>query len=189
MQKVPKKISSKEIYSNTYLSVKVDTLESEGYVWEQAYFTKPNKDSVVIIATDRKGVYLIHQYRYASAKYFWQLPAGMIEMGKSEIDAAQAELKEEAGIKAQKWKKIGSFNAEPGMSNQMAHVFVAEGLTKGKKELSPTEKGIEVVYFPFEKIQEMIQKGEIECGFTLSSLLLFQNNYLQNLHLGKNNRS
>lgn len=178
MDKVPKAISSKSIYKNPYSEVKVDTVEFNGRQWEQAYFTKPNKDAVLILPIENGGIYLLYQYRYPSQQFLWQLPAGQIDLGKSEIETAKAELAEEAGMTADKLIKIGSVIAEPGMSPQEAFIYVAEGLRKGDQHFSQGEIGMKLNYFSFKEIKEMIKNHEIKCGFTLSALMVLKNNYL-----------
>ncbi len=179
MKKIPKTIASKSVYKNQYLQVKVDTLKLNGNEWEYAYFLKPNRNGVSILPVDEKGIYLVYQYRHASNAFLWQIPMGMIDKGSSEIETARNELLEEAGIVAKKLIKIGSVIAEPGMSNQEEFVYVAKDLTFEKQKTHFNEVGMEVKHFTYENIKEMVRQGEIKCGFTLSALHLFRNNYLK----------
>jgi ADP-ribose pyrophosphatase len=178
MNKVPKTLASNSIYKNRYVEVKVDKVEFEGKQWEQVYFTKPNKDAVLVLPLENDGINLIQIYRYPTQQFLWQLPAGGIEPGNSELDTAKAELKEEAGLTADKFTKIGSVIAEPGMSPQEAFIYVAEGLHRGEQHLSDTEIGMKLKFFTFKEVKEMIKNHEIKCGFTLSALMVLKNNYL-----------
>src|SRR5947207_15615375 len=55
--------------------------------------------SVVVLALDESGreprVLLERQYRYAANSSLWELPAGRIDQGESELAAAKRELLEE----------------------------------------------------------------------------------------------
>ena len=177
MNKVPQTVSSRSIYKNQYVEVKVDELSFGENVWEQAYFMKPNKNAVGVLPVDETGLYLLNQYRYASQRWFWQIPLGMIDVGSDKTETARRELLEEAGITAEKFTPIGSFVAEPGMSDQETFMFVAQGLTFGKKNIEINEVGMELKHFMFEEIDEYVKSGKITCGFTLSALLLFKNNF------------
>lgn len=178
MQKnIPKKVSSKTVYKNSYLDVKVDTLELDGKQWEQAYFTKPNNHGVGILPVDETGIYLLHQYRYASQQFLWQIPMGMIDVGDNKQIAAKKELSEEAGMKAGKLTELGSMIAEPGMSPQNMFIFMATDLKIGKQKLSQGEVGMKLQHFTFQEIERMIRKSEIECGFTLSTILIWNSHY------------
>ncbi len=179
MNKVPKVISSKSVYNNKFQEIKVDVLELDGYKWEQVYFIKPNKDGVGVLPVDESGIYLVNQYRHASQAFLWQLPTGMMDPGSTEIDTAKHELLEEAGLTAKEFVKIGSIFAEPGMSNQEEFIYLAKGLEKREQHLDETEQGMKVKHFSFDEIEKMIKSGEIKCGFTLSALMLYRNNYLK----------
>lgn len=178
MSRIPKTQSSRIVYRNPYVDIKVDTLERDGIQWEQVYFVKPNDNAAGVIATDGKGIYLVHQYRYASKAFFWQIPMGMIDKGNDPLETAKIELKEEAGIIAEKLQNIGMVVAEPGMSPQKVSIFVATELQKGTNNPTELEGEIKVQYFKMDEVHTMIREGEITCGFTLSALMLFKNNYL-----------
>lgn len=171
--KVPKTIQSRSIYSNSYINIRVDTLKYNGKQWEQAYFTKPNKDSVGILPVTSEGIYLVSQYRHASKDYFWQIPMGMVDQNSSEREAAVHELAEETGLIANDLVKIGSFNAEPGMSPANTHIYVATGLKDGKARPEASEVALQSKLFTFKEIKEAVSSGVIHCGFTLSALYLY----------------
>ncbi len=177
MPTIPKTVSSRSLYKNNFLEIKVDKLEMNGNEWEYAYFIKPNKNSVGVLAVDDAGIYLVQQYRYPCQDFFWQIPGGMIDDGLTELDTAKKELIEETGITAEKLTLIGTVVAEPGMSGQKTFIYVGEGLTLGEKHLDITEIGMRLKHFTFEEVDESIKNGTITCGFTLSALLLFKTNY------------
>jgi ADP-ribose pyrophosphatase len=176
---IPKTISSRSVYTNPYIDVLVDTLEFKGKQWEQAYFVKPNSDTVGILPVTPTGMYLVSQYRYASRDYFWQIAMGQVDKGHTELDTATHELAEEVGFKAKELIKIGSFNAEPGMSPAKTHIYLATGLSSVEAQAEASEVGMKAKLFNFAEIEDMIQDGRILCGFTLSAYLLYK------LHLQK----
>ncbi len=178
MSKIPNVISTRSVYKNEFLEIKVDTLSLDDNQWEYAYFIKPNKNAAGVVAMDETGIYLVNQYRHPSHDYFWQIPMGMVDVGSNEQETARKELLEETGITAAKLTFIGSFFAEPGASNQEMFVYVGEGLTIGQKHEDIKEIGMKLRHFTFEEIKDNITKGNIKCGFTLSALLLLKNNYL-----------
>lgn len=171
--------STRSVYKNRYVDVRVDTLKLKTHIWEYVYFVKPQKNSVGIIPLDKYGLYLVRQYRHASKLYLWQIIGGMIESGNTEKETAKKELKEEAGLVAKKMRRLGAFIAEPGMSPQKTIIYTAEHLTFEQNIPHITETGIQLKYFPFKQISNMIKKEQIICGFTLSSLLLLKNNCLR----------
>ena len=171
---VPKTISSRSIYSNPYMDIKVDIIEFGGRQWEQAYFIKPNKDNVGILPVTEEGIYLVSQYRYASKEYFWQIPMGMVDINSSEIVTVNHELAEEVGFKASELVKIGSFNAEPGMSPANTHIYLATGLESVTANSEISEVGMKTKLFSSKEINDAVVDGTIHCGFTLSALYLYE---------------
>jgi 8-oxo-dGTP pyrophosphatase MutT (NUDIX family) len=60
---------------------------------------------------------------------------------------ASRELREEAGITAESWRSLGSY-AVTLDSTARVHLFVARQLTCGPQELTPTEEGFKLVWWP-----------------------------------------
>ena len=59
-----------------------------------------SKPSVaVIIINERKEIAFIKQFRTTTGKWYYEIPAGMIEKGETIIQAAAREAMEEAGLK------------------------------------------------------------------------------------------
>jgi ADP-ribose pyrophosphatase len=135
--------------------------------------------SVVILALDnaknKKNPWIVmeRQYRHAANQFLWELPAGKIEAGEDPLAAAKRELAEETGYRAKKWKPLVEYYASPGFLGEAFSVFVAEGLEAG--ETAPDEdERIELRLVKLSEVLEMIEKGAIHDGKTLSSVLLYE---------------
>lgn len=170
----PKTVLSRIIYSDSYIKVIHDRISFKTHQWNQVYFDKIHKNSVVIIPVEKNGVYLIKQYRHPIQKYVWQFPAGTYEKNSFPSQIAKKELKEETGMTAQDLKKIGVLYSEPGLSTDRTTVFVARKLIKNKNQtLDRTEIGMELKYVKFDTFTKMIKRGDIVCGITVSAYHLF----------------
>jgi len=92
-----------------------------------------NHPGAVIIAPllDANTVIMIRQFRPAIGRYIYELPAGTIDLPEKPLTCAKRELIEETGYRAKQIKKLGSIYPVPGYSNEVIHLFKAEGLTKG----------------------------------------------------------
>lgn len=130
--------------------------------------------SVVILAVDDSAstprVLLERQYRHAAGDYLWELPAGRIDPGEQELQAAKRELLEETGYTATKWKRILKFYASPGFVAETMSVFLATGLCAG--EAQPEED--EIIYkrmVPLPTAVRMAVSGTIRDAKTISSVL------------------
>ena len=170
-------VSSRTIYQNPYIKIIVDTLATKEHQWEQAYFERPNKNGVGVIPIDKTGIYLVKQYRHATREDQWQYPMGVLDFGRQPLEMAKIELREEAGLIAKKWTKLGSFIGNPGMSSQETFLFLAEDFVKTKSSPEKTEVGMQAKHFTFKQISQMVRKGQIKCGFTLSGFMLLKSRY------------
>ena len=89
---------------------------------------------------------------------------------------ARRELQEETGYSAEDWESLGHIYPTPGYTNEVLHLFYASGLTKGEQHLDPGED-INVRWIPLEKVEEMIDQGEINDAKTIIAVF----KYLRNL--------
>ncbi len=167
-------VSSHSIYKDTHIEVKQDVLKRGFFSWNQVYLHWNNKNTVCVIPFENDGVYLVQQYRHASAKLFWQFPGGLMEPKITETKLAEKELAEEAGFEARKIIKIGTFSPEPGLATVRVKVYIATQLMKIKRNLEKSELGMKLKFFPLSTVEKMIEKGEIDCGITLSSYLILK---------------
>lgn len=127
-----------------------------------------------MLAVDDSGttprVLLERQYRHAASDYLWELPAGRIDPGEQELQAAKRELLEETGYTAAKWRRILKFYASPGFVAETMSVFLATGLRAG--EAQPEED--EIIYkrtVPLPTAVRMVISGTIRDAKTISSVL------------------
>jgi len=143
------------------------------------YYIVKEKDYAIVIAKEDNYFYLIEQYRYTTKSKLLAVVAGAIEIGYTPLATAKKELKEEAGITAKKFKKLGWFYAEYGKSGQKAHVFLAEDLEIGEQKPDDFEKegGIRRIKLKISEVEKLIKSGRIKDHDTLSALCLFMLKY------------
>ena len=134
--------------------------------------------SVVILATDpgkkKKDPWVVieRQYRHAAGQFLWELPAGKLDAGEAPLDGAKRELAEETGYQAKKWSELVMYFASPGFLGESMKVFLAESLVAG--EAHPEEdENIDFRLVKLSELLEMIDKGQIADGKTLTSVLLY----------------
>ena len=139
------------------------------------YYILKGKDYVIVIAKEKNYFYFVEQYRYTIKSKLLAVVAGAIEKGERPPAVARRELKEEAGITAKKFKKLGWFYSNYGKSNQKAHVFLAENLKFGKQEPDDLEKegNIRIVKLKITEVEKKIKSGKIRDLDTLSAFCLY----------------
>ena len=88
------------------------------------------------------------------------LPKGKIDRGHNNLTTANKELQEEIGFKAGKLDKLGTVTMSPGYLTQRTHIFLARELTESKLA-GDEEESLELIYYPFNKFEELIEEGKL----------------------------
>jgi ADP-ribose pyrophosphatase len=170
-------VSSKVVFEGKLFRVMHDKIiEPDGTRQERDVIR--HHGSVVILALDKskkkKDPYIVieRQYRHAANQYLWELPAGKLDQGESALEGAKRELAEETGYGAKKWKPLIEYFASPGFLGESMKVFTAEGLVAGDAHPEEDEH-IEFRLVRLSEILKMIDKGAIQDGKTLTSILFY----------------
>ncbi|ACO32403.1 hydrolase, NUDIX family [Acidobacterium capsulatum ATCC 51196] len=134
--------------------------------------------SVVILAVDTSKskrdplIVIERQYRHAAQQYLYEVPAGKMEPGEERLAAAKRELLEETGYAARKWKKLVRYFASPGFLGEWMQVFLAEDLVPGTATPEDDES-FELQRVPLSELLRLIERGQIQDGKTLVSVLCY----------------
>src|SRR5580698_1471137 len=166
-------LSSRTVYRGPVFTITTDHVQEPGGI-EVRRDVIHHSGSVVVLAVDNSAatprVLLERQYRHAASDYLWEIPAGRIDPGEQELQAAKRELLEETGYSAAKWRRILKFYASPGFVAETMSVFLATGLRAG--EAQPEED--EIIYkrmVPLPAALRMVIRGTIRDAKTISSVL------------------
>lgn len=152
-----------------YLIAQEEIRLPTGHVIDYFYVTIP--PSVMVIPVTAKGrIVLLEQYRYPTKSFSYELPGGNTQ-GKSPLATGKAELLEETGYRARRWKRLGRFHPYSGMSDEVCYVYLATELTPGTRCLEDREF-IQVIEVPVPEVYRRIASHRIRDGMTLASLLL-----------------
>ena len=96
---------------------------------QREYLRHPGAVAVLAL-DDQDRVAVVHQYRHPLSMRLVEPPAGLLDVdGEAPLAAAQRELAEEAGLKADRWNVLVDFANSPGISDEVARIYLARGLT------------------------------------------------------------
>ncbi len=166
-------VSSRTVYRGPVFWISTDHVVEPGGIRARRDLVH-HSGSVVVLAVDDSGstprILLERQYRHAAGDYLWELPAGRIDPGERELHAAQRELLEETGYRADHWRRILHFYASPGFVAETMAVYLATGLRAGKAQPEDDE----IIYKKFVSLPaavKMATGGTIRDAKTISSIL------------------
>jgi ADP-ribose pyrophosphatase len=114
-----------------------------------------------IVALDADGtVAMLTQYRHAIGGWLREVPAGCRNGVETALECAVRELREEAGLTAQRWDHLGAIVTIPSFCNEKIDLFLARELSPVARELDHDEV-IEVDRVALAEALRMVRRGEI----------------------------
>ena len=141
-------MSSREIYRNQWMRLREDQVITPGGK-KGIYGVVETSPAIGIVPLDDAlHTYLVGQYRYALKKYSWEIPEGGAEPGETLLAAAKRELREETGLIAGRWTKLGTLYTSNSITNEVGHLFLAEKLKNGTAAPEHTE-ALKIKKVPF----------------------------------------
>ena len=125
----------------------------------------------VLPLDEDNNTWLVGQYRYVLDAYSWEIPEGGCPIGKEDpLECAMRELEEETGIKAKIYEKILTLHNSNSVSDEIAYIYVAKGLTFGEAMPEETED-LRVKKVHLSEALQMVLRGEITDAMTVAAIL------------------
>jgi 8-oxo-dGTP pyrophosphatase MutT (NUDIX family) len=123
----------------------------------------------VLALDDHDRVVLVGQHRYALDDYSWEIPEGGVPPGESALEGARRELREETGVEAADWRELARTHLSNSVSDELAVLYLATGLTAGRASPDGTE-ALEIRWLPFEEVLAMTLDGRITDAMTVIAI-------------------
>ena len=162
-------LSSESVFDGLLLHVRRDTVRTPSGESIREVVEHPGAAAVVALFRDGTTV-LVRQYRYAVGREFLEVPAGKLDPGETPHEAAARELAEEVGLSSEAWTELGAIYPTIGYSDEVIHLFLAEGVEPVEGE---TDEGEHVVpvRMPFDEAVAKARRGEVQDAKTALALL------------------
>lgn len=166
-----KQLSSENVYKGRLLDVYCDEIELPGGNKSTREYIK-HVGAACVVPVDKNGNVIIEkQFRYPFGKILIEIPAGKLDSKEEpHLQAALRELKEETGFAAEEMVYLGEFYPTCAYSDEVIHMYLATGLTKGEQKLDDDEF-VSVEAMHLKELVERIMKGEIPDGKTQTAIL------------------
>ena len=115
---------------------------------------------VSVLAIDENDdVYLTKQFRYKAGKETLEVVAGAVE-DETPMRAAKRELKEELGITAKEFTKLGKIRLDNSIIESESNLYVARNLKFGESN-PDAEEELKRVKISFREAVEKVMSGKI----------------------------
>lgn len=173
-----KTISTREVYRNPWTSVREDVIE-RGNGQRGIYGVIDKDPACIVIPLEQTPagnfIWLVRQYRYTVSGTYFELPQGGWE--QAEVDPeemARGELREETGLTAARMTLLGKLWIGYGVMNQLHHIYLAEGLTRGDHDRDPEEHDMTVHRVTVDEFESMLLDGRIMDNCTAAAWGLYR---------------
>jgi ADP-ribose pyrophosphatase len=164
-------LSTREVYRNKWMRLREDIA------------TMPNGRTTiygvcefgqcvgVLPFVDDQHVLMVRQYRYpARENHRWEMPTGGVAPSETLEQAAQRELMEEAGYRANTLQWVSSYHTSKSVCEEIAHLYIGRDLIPDEAPPDDTEF-FERATLPFDQVLQMVIESEIRDGMTVIAVL------------------
>ena len=140
-EKVKRKLIKEEIlYSGDFINLikEVYSLPNNKTITREKIVKNGGKDSVIIVATDSNGNYILTFQTRINDKIIAEFPSGYIEDGEDVIEAAKRELKEETGYVSDNVTLLDNSYYSVGIDNSVCCIVRMKNCVKAF-DVNPNE--------------------------------------------------
>lgn len=165
-----KTLSSETLFTGRVFTITRDQVQLENGKPGQREIVHHHGGACIAALTQQDEIYLVRQFRYAFGQELWELPAGKLEPGEEPFAAAQRELAEECGLRADRFIDLHPFYPTVGYCTEIIYTWLAQGLHPVPMHLDEDEF-LTPTKMPFAQAHQMVLSGEITDGKTVAAIL------------------
>ena len=126
---------------------------------------------MIIPITENGDVLLIREYAVGIEDYTLTLPKGLIDPGEDEHNAADRELKEEAGFGSNRLHTLKVMTSAPNYMGHAVTAVVAQDLYPCRLEGDEPEE-MEVVRWPLDKLEQLVADPDFTEARAIAALYM-----------------
>jgi len=164
-------IDSHKIYENDWIGLTehqvINPSGGQG-IYGEVHFK--NYAIGILPLDENLNTWLVGQYRYPLKAYSWEIPEGGGPLETEPLESAQRELAEETGLLATEWLEMQRMHLSNSVSNELAIIYIARGLSMGESSPEETED-LSIRKLPFEEAYQMVIQGQITDSISVAAIL------------------
>lgn len=130
-----------------------------------------DREAVMIVPIIDDHLILIQEYAVGLECYELGFPKGLIDPGETAFEAANRELKEEAGFGAGTLEALGKLTMAPSYFSSKMNIVVAENLFEEKLEGDEPEP-LPQIRWPLDNLLALLQEPDFREARNVSALFL-----------------
>jgi len=131
----------------------------------------------IVPVTSEGSVILVQEYGAGINDYQWGVPKGAIDPGETQVEAANRELMEEAGIGARSLHYLKNIHLSPSYMERSIDVVYASDLYKASLPGDEPEP-LATMEWPLDNLSELLVREDISDGISIAALFLVRD-YLE----------
>ena len=169
--KTYQRISSREIYRNPYLRIEVhEIVHPNGEPGEYALMLAPPASAVIV--ADGGDLLFARQPRFGAQAEVIELVKGGADEAEDALECAKREAREELGIEAAHWERLGFLYEVPSLMGSPVQLFLAHGIEHIDREEDALES-VELLRVPEDVAIKAAVDGQINDAVTVAALLRY----------------
>ncbi|GAB5442215.1 MAG: NUDIX hydrolase [Fuerstiella sp.] len=167
-------LRTEQVYEDPWLKVhKDDVIRPDGQ--PGTYSVVTIKPGVCVLPYDGEDVYLTEEFHYAVGRTTIEAVSGGIDGDEPALEAAQRELSEELGIRAEDWKEFATVDPFTGSVVSPTVLFLATGLSFHGPDQEGTEQ-IRCVKMSIQQAYDAVCSSQIT---HMPSCILIQQRWIK----------
>jgi 8-oxo-dGTP pyrophosphatase MutT (NUDIX family) len=170
--------ASRDLHRDDWvMALRLDELHAPGDDRTFSRLVLEHPGAVIVLAVDEQSrAYCLWQYRHPALRRFVELPAGLLDAeGEDPVETARRELREEAGLEADRWTHLASTWSSPGISAEVMHFFLARGVRRvDDVDFERTHEEAEMAggWVPVDDLVSAVLDGRLGDGPLVQAVLL-----------------
>jgi len=161
----------RSVYESEWLRlVLVDVEIPGGERFDHHVVRMPNHAAGTVVRDPDRGVLLLWRHRFITDTWGWEIPAGRIDPGETPVVAAARETLEETGWQPNSLRPLVRFQPTNGLSDQVFHIFVADGAAHVGEPSDPGESE-RVEWVTISDLRDLVQGAQMLDGLSLTAVL------------------
>ena len=164
-------VESRKIYENNWIGLtehQVINPSGGPGIYGEIHFK--NLAIGILPLDENRNTWLVGQYRFPLKAYSWEIPEGGGPLELPPLDSAKRELLEETGLTATTWTELQRMHLSNSVSNELAIIYIATGLTMGIAAPEETEELV-LRKVHFNEAYAMVMDGRITDSMSVAAIL------------------